>query len=81
MGGGAQSCPTLCDPMDCSPKALLSMGFPRQVYWGGLPFPSLGDFPYPGIVCESLASPALASRFFTTAPPGKLIKKKKNKFK
>ena len=36
-----QSCPTLCDPMDCTVRqALLSMGFPRQGYWSGLPFPS-----------------------------------------
>ena len=35
-----QSCPTLCDPMDCSPQAPLSMGFSRQEYWSGLPFPS-----------------------------------------
>ena len=35
-----QSCPTLGDPMDCSPLALLSMGFSRQEYWRGLPFPS-----------------------------------------
>ena len=37
-------------------QADLSMGFPRQEYWGGLPFPSPGDLPYPGI---ELASPAL----------------------
>ena len=36
----AQSCPTLCNPMDCSPQAPLSMGFSRQEYWSGLPFPS-----------------------------------------
>ena len=35
-----QSCPTLCDPMDCSLQASLSMGFSRQEYWSGLPFPS-----------------------------------------
>ena len=36
-----QSFPTLCDPMDCSlPETALSMGFPRQEYWSGLPFPS-----------------------------------------
>ena len=42
----AQSYPTLCDPMDCSP---LSMRFSRQGYWSGLPFPSPGDLPNPGI--------------------------------
>ena len=41
-----QLCPTLCDPMDCS---LPSMGFSRQEYWSGLPFPSPGDLPNPGI--------------------------------
>ena len=38
------------------------MGFPRQEYWSGLPFPSLEDLPDPGI---KLASPALAGGFFT----------------
>ena len=49
-------------------QAPLSMGFPKQEYWSGLPFPSPGTLPTPGI---ELASPALASRFFTTEPPGK----------
>ena len=43
----AQLCPTFCDPMDH--QALLSMGFPRQEYWNGLPFPPLGDLPDSGI--------------------------------
>ena len=47
----------------------LSMGFPRRDNWSGLPFPTLGDLPNPGI--KSLLSLALAGRFFTTAPPGK----------
>ena len=46
-------------------QAPLSMGFPRQEYWTGLPFPSPGDLPDPGI---EPAPPALAGRFFTTAP-------------
>jgi len=33
-------CPTLCDPIDGSPPALPSLGFSRQEYWSGLPFPS-----------------------------------------
>ena len=66
---GAQSCPTLCDPMDCSP---LSMGFSRQEYWTGLPFPSPGDLPNSGIKHVSPASPALAGGFFTTERPGNL---------
>ena len=49
-------------------QAPLSMGFPRQEYWSGQPFPSPGDLPDPGI---ELVSPALAGRFFTTEPPGK----------
>ena len=66
---GAQSCPALCDPMDCSP---LSMGFSRQEYWTGLPFPSPGDLPNSGIKHVSPASPALAGGFFTTERPGNL---------
>ena len=48
----------------------LSMGFSRQEYWSGLPFPSPGDLPDPGIELESLTSPALEGRFFTTEPLG-----------
>ena len=44
------------------------MGFSRQENWSGLPFPSPGDLPNPGI---KLKSPALAGEFFTTEPPGK----------
>ena len=40
------------------------MGFSRQEYWRGLPFPPPGDLPDPGM--ESFTSPALAGRFFTT---------------
>ena len=39
----------LCDPMDCSLPGPLSMGFSRQEYWNGLPFPSPGDPPNLGI--------------------------------
>ena len=39
----AQSCLTLCDPMDCSHQAPLSMEFSRQEYWRGMPRPSPGD--------------------------------------
>ena len=46
----AQSCPTLCDPVDCSlHQASPSLGFSRQEYWSGLPFPSPWDLPHPGI--------------------------------
>ena len=40
----AQLCPTLSDPMDCSHQAPLSMGFSRQEYWSGMPFPSPGKW-------------------------------------
>ena len=45
----------------------LSMGFSRQEYWSGFPFPSLEDLPEPGIEPTSLTSPALAGGFFTTS--------------
>ena len=48
----------------------LSMGFPRQEYWSGLPLPSPGDIPDRRM--ES-AYPALAGGFFTTEPPGNRI--------
>ena len=43
------------------------MEFPRQENWNGLPVPSPGDLPNPGIEPTSLASPALAGRFFTNS--------------
>ena len=52
-------------------QAPLSMEFHRQGYWSGLPFPTLGHLPNPGIKPVSLASPTLAGRFFTTVPSGK----------
>ena len=45
----------------------LPMGFSRQEYWSGLPCPSPGDLPNPGIEPTSLTSPKLANGFFTTA--------------
>ena len=45
----------------------LSMEFCRQEYWSGLPCPSPGDFPNPGIEPKSLKSPALAGKYFTTS--------------
>ena len=46
-------------------QALLSMRFLRQEYWSGLPCPSPGDFPNPGIQPVFLISPALTDGFFT----------------
>ena len=47
-------------------QAPLPMGFFRQEYWSGLPFPSPGDLLDPGIELASPESPALADKFFTT---------------
>ena len=74
MGGGSlvsKSCPTLANPWTVAHQPPLSMGFLRQEYWSGLPFPSPGDLPNPGIEPVSLASSMLAGGFFTTAPLGK----------
>ena len=49
-------------------QAPLSMGFSRQEYWSGLPFPSPGDLPNPGIEPRS---PALEADALTSEPPGK----------
>ena len=55
-------------PWTVAHQAPLSMGFPRQEYWSGVPLPSPGDLPDPGLQPES---PVLAYGFFTTEPPGK----------
>ena len=60
----AQSCPTLCDPIQAS----LSMGFSRQKYWSVLPFLSPGDLPDPGIKPRF---PALQADSLLSEPPGK----------
>ena len=44
-----KSCPTLAIPWTVAHQAPLSMGFSMQEYWNGLPFPSQGDFPDPGV--------------------------------
>ena len=51
-------------PWTVAHQAPLSMGFSRQEYWSGLPCPSPGDLPDPGI---KPTSPALAGGFFTTS--------------
>ena len=56
-------------PWTVACQAPLSIGFARQEYWSGLPFPSPGNLPDSGI--ESM-SPAWAGMFFPTEPPGKL---------
>ena len=58
-------------PWTVARQAPPSMDFPRQEYWSGLPFPIPGDLPDPRMKPLSVASPALAGRFFNTVPPGK----------
>ena len=55
-------------PWPVEHQAPLSVGCSRQGYWNGLPFPSPGDLPDPGI---APMSPQLAGGFFTIEPPGK----------
>ena len=56
-------------PWTIAYQAPLSMGFSRQEYWSGLPFPSPGDLPDPGIKPRS---PALQADTLPSEPPGKL---------
>ena len=51
----AQSCPTLCNPMDCRPLGFSVTGSLKPEYWNGLPFPSSGDLSNPEIKMGSLA--------------------------
>ena len=65
-----QSYPTLCDPMDSGlHQAPPSMGFSREEYWSGLPFPSPGNLPDLGIEPRS---PALSTGTLPSEPPGNL---------
>jgi len=68
-------------PWTVAHQAPLSMGFSRQEYWSGGPFPSPGGLPDPGFKPASLASPPLAGEFFITAPPGKPQVIKKNVYR
>ena len=58
-------------PWTVAHQAPLSMGFPRQEHWSGLPFPSLGNLPNPGIEPGPLMSLALTDGFSPTEPPEK----------
>ena len=60
-------------PWTVAHQTPLSMEFSRQEYQSGLPFPTPGDLPDPGIEPTFPTSAALAGRFFTTVPPGKCI--------
>ena len=71
----AQSCPALCNPMELEPARLLCpWKFPGKECQSGLPLPTAGDLPNTGI---ETVSPALAGRFFITAPP-RIITEMKN---
>ena len=70
-----QLCPTLWDPMDCSLPRCFVLGIFRLEFWSGLPFPSPGDLPDPGIKPRS---PALPADSLPSEPPGKLNYKVKN---
>ena len=69
----AQSYPTVCNLWTVAHKAFPSMGFSRQEYWSGLPFPSPGDLLDPGIEPRS---PILQADALTLAPPGKPLNTK-----
>ena len=69
------SCLTLVTPWTVARQAPLSMGFSRQEYWSGLPFPPPGDLPYPGIEPESPMSPALQTHSLPAeAKANKIVK-------
>ena len=65
MSEVAQSCLTLCDPVDCSLPGFSIHRILQQEYWSGLPFPSSGDLPDPGIKPRS---PALKADALTSEP-------------
>ena len=67
----AQSCLTLCEPWTVAYQAPPSMGFSRQEYWSGVPFPSPGDLPDSGI---KPGSPAFQAYALTSEPPGKPLR-------
>ena len=66
----AQSCPTLCNPVDCSLPGSSLHVILQQEYWSGLPFPSPGDLPNLGIKPQT---PALQADTLTSEPPGTLL--------
>ena len=71
----AQTCLTLCDPMDCSPPDSVH-GILQARNWGGFPFPPPGDLPHPGI---DPRFPALQADSLPSEPPGKWEKKSHSK--
>ena len=67
IGPGGEGGGLFATPWTVACQAPLSMGFPRQEYWSGLPCPPPGDLPEQGIKPSSLMFPTLAGRFFTTS--------------
>ena len=63
-----QSCPTLSDPMDCSPPGSSIHSIFQEESWNGLSFPSPGSLPDPGI---EPGSPTLQADALPSEPPGK----------
>ena len=61
--------PTLCDPMDCSPQAPLSMGFSRILEWVAIPFSRASSPPRDQTQVSFIS--CIACGFFTSEPPGK----------
>ena len=70
MSKVAQSCLTLCDPVDSGYQAPPSMGFSSREYWSGLPFPSPGDLPDRGMEPRS---PTLQANALPSEPPGNTV--------
>ena len=68
MSEVVQSCLTLCNPLTVAYQVPPSIGFSRQDSWNGLPFPSPGDLPDPGIKLRS--SPTFQADTLTSEPPG-----------
>ena len=64
----AQSCLTLCNPVDCSQASSSPWGFSRQEFWSGLSCPLPGNLPNPGI---KTGSSTLQADFLPSDPPGK----------
>ena len=70
----AQSCPTLCEPMDCSPPGSSVHGISRKECWSELPFPPPGDLPDPGIEPVLPVSHELQADSLPTEPSGKGVR-------
>ena len=67
----SHDCAVMSDSLQLQgPARLLSVGFSRQEYWSGWPFPSPGDLPNPGI---KPGSPALQAESLLSDPPGKIM--------